>query len=46
MTNLEIKEDVLSFQDIYLDSMNREQTAYCLDRELTVCAENCKVTEP
>ena len=31
----ELKEDVLSFQRIYRDSMNREQTEYHLDRELT-----------
>lgn len=31
----ELKEDVSSFGRIYLDSMNRQQTEYLLDRELT-----------
>lgn len=31
----ELGEDVLNFQGIYFDSMNREQTEYRLDRELT-----------
>jgi phage regulator Rha-like protein len=31
----ELEEDVPSFGVIYLDSMNREQTEYVLDRELT-----------
>lgn len=31
----ELKIDVLTFQGIYLDSMNREQIEYHLDRELT-----------
>lgn len=31
----ELGEDVLNFQGIYRDSMNREQTEYRLDRELT-----------
>lgn len=31
----ELGEDVLDFQGIYFDSMNREQTEYRLDRELT-----------
>lgn len=31
----ELKKDVLSFERIYLDSMNRVQTEYLLDRELT-----------
>lgn len=31
----ELKKDVLSFQGIYLDSMNRQQVEYHLDRELT-----------
>lgn len=31
----ELKKDVLSFERIYQDSMNREQTEYLLDRELT-----------
>lgn len=29
--------DVLSFQHIYLDSMNREQTEYLLDKETCLC---------
>ncbi len=33
----DLKEDVLSFQGIYLDSMNRQQTEYLLDREHTDC---------
>lgn len=32
---VELKEDVLSFEHIYLDGQNREQVEYCLDRELT-----------
>lgn len=32
---VELQEDVSSFGRIYLDSMNREQTEYLLDRELT-----------
>ena len=32
---LDLKEDVSKFGRIYLDSMNREQTEYTLDRELT-----------
>jgi Rha family phage regulatory protein len=32
---VELKEDVLNFEAIYLDSMNRQQTEYALDRELT-----------
>lgn len=31
----ELDEDALTFQRIYLDSMNRKQTEYVLDRELT-----------
>ena len=31
----ELKEDALKFEHIYLDSMNRKQTEYLLDRELT-----------
>lgn len=31
----DLGEDALTFQHIYLDSMNREQTEYLLDRELT-----------
>ncbi|WP_147328074.1 phage regulatory protein/antirepressor Ant [Duganella sp. BJB476] len=31
----ELGEDVLTFQGIYLDCMNRKQTEYLLDRELT-----------
>lgn len=31
----ELKEDVLSFEHIYLDGQNREQVEYHLDRELT-----------
>jgi hypothetical protein len=31
----ELGEDVPSFGGVYLDSMNREQTEYHLDRELT-----------
>lgn len=31
----ELGEDVLKFQGIYKDSMNRKQTEYLLDRELT-----------
>ena len=34
---LGLKEDVLDFQDIYLDSMNRRQTQYLLDRDHTDC---------
>ena len=33
----DLKEDVLTFQGIYLDSMNRQQTEYLLDREHTDC---------
>jgi len=32
---LELGEDVLNFQDIYIDAMNRAQSEYLLDRELT-----------
>lgn len=32
---IELAEDTLNFERIYLDSMNREQTEYALDRELT-----------
>ena len=32
---LELREDEPSFRRIYFDSMNREQTEYVLDRELT-----------
>ncbi|WP_208598879.1 Rha family transcriptional regulator [Pseudomonas coleopterorum] len=32
---VELKEDVLSFEHIYLDGQNREQVEYRLDRELT-----------
>jgi len=31
----ELGEDALKFEDIYLDSMNREQAEYRLDREMT-----------
>jgi len=31
----DLKEDTLSFERIYLDSLNREQTEFELDRELT-----------
>lgn len=31
----ELQEDALSFERIYFDSMNRSQTEYVLDRELT-----------
>ncbi|WP_248731805.1 Rha family transcriptional regulator [Pseudomonas sp. MWU13-2517] len=33
----DLKEDVLTFQGIYLDGMNRQQTEYLLDREHTDC---------
>ncbi|NBA95530.1 phage regulatory protein/antirepressor Ant [Pseudomonas sp. R5(2019)] len=33
----ELKKDVLSFEHIYLDGQNREQTEYLLDREHTDC---------
>ncbi|MBA1200486.1 phage antirepressor protein [Pseudomonas capeferrum] len=33
----ELKRDVLTFQGIYLDGMNRQQTEYLLDREHTDC---------
>jgi len=33
----DLKTDVLTFQAIYLDSMNRQQTEYLLDREHTDC---------
>ena len=33
----ELKEDATGFRAIYLDSMNREQTEYLLDREHTDC---------
>ena len=33
----ELEEDVLTFQDIYLDSMNRQQTEYRLDRRHVEC---------
>ena len=32
---VELGEDALKFQGIYFDSMNRQQTEYLLDRELT-----------
>jgi phage antirepressor YoqD-like protein len=32
---LELGEDVLNFQGIYIDAMNRAQSEYLLDRELT-----------
>lgn len=35
LSDLEI--DALTFQEIYLDSMNRQQTEYLLDREHTDC---------
>ena len=28
--------DALNYEQIYLDSLNRQQTEYALDRELTV----------
>lgn len=34
---LELGEDELNFQRIYLDSMNRKQTEYLLDRDHTDC---------
>jgi phage antirepressor YoqD-like protein len=34
---IDLEEDVSSFGRIYLDSMNREQTEYLLDREHTDC---------
>lgn len=33
----DLNEDVLNFQGIYLDGMNRQQTEYLLDREHTDC---------
>jgi hypothetical protein len=33
----DLKVDVLSFEDIYLDGRNREQVQYLLDREYTDC---------
>lgn len=33
----ELKEDVLSFEHIYLDSMNREQKEFLLDRDHVEC---------
>ena len=33
----DLNEDALSFERIYLDSMNRKQTEYVLDREHTEC---------
>lgn len=33
----DLGEDILSFQDIYLDSMNRKQTEYNLDRRHVEC---------
>lgn len=33
----DLKADVLSFEDIYLDGRNREQVQYLLDREHTDC---------
>ncbi|MEA9994565.1 MULTISPECIES: Rha family transcriptional regulator [unclassified Pseudomonas] len=33
----DLKVDVLSFEDIYLDGRNREQLQYLLDREYTDC---------
>ncbi len=34
---VDLKEDATGFRAIYLDSMNREQTEYLLDREHTDC---------
>lgn len=34
---VELKEDATGFRAIYLDSMNRQQTEYLLDREHTDC---------
>ncbi|RUR38514.1 phage antirepressor KilAC domain-containing protein [Vreelandella populi] len=34
---IELEKDVLMFQGIYFDSMNRKQTEYHLDRDLTDC---------
>ncbi|MBA2815342.1 Rha family transcriptional regulator [Candidatus Pantoea persica] len=34
---VELGEDTLSFEHIYLDSMNRQQTEYLLDRDHTEC---------
>lgn len=34
---VDLKKDVLTFQGIYFDSMNRQQTEYLLDREHTDC---------
>ena len=33
----QLNVDVLTFQHIYLDSMNREQTEYLLDKETCLC---------
>lgn len=33
----QLNKDALNFQHIYLDSMNRQQTEYLLDKELTIC---------
>lgn len=33
----DLKVDVLSFEDIYIDGRNREQMQYLLDREHTDC---------
>lgn len=33
----ELQEDALTFEHIYLDSMNRQQTEYLLDRDHTIC---------
>jgi len=33
----DLKVDALSFERIYLDGLNREQTEYLLDREHTDC---------
>lgn len=34
---VELEEDILNFQDIYFDSMNRKQTEYHLDRRHVEC---------
>ena len=36
-TTEQLNLDVLTFQHIYLDSMNREQTEYLLDKETCLC---------
>ena len=33
----QLEVDVLTFQDIYLDSMNRQQTEYLLDKDTCLC---------